>query len=71
MANKRGHIDGIDDRTAREMVKNPLAPGHVIEQKFSAPSARAATCSGCSFNGFAWQRQCPKCSGEMVKEESE
>lgn len=72
MANRRGHIDVDDTRTARQMVDNPLAPGHVLEQKFGGAGTPGVSCGGCGFGGFRFQRSrpCPRC-GQKKWEESQ
>ena len=69
-ANKQGHIDVDDAKAARQMVANPLAPGHVLEQKFHGAGIPGAICQDCAFVGFAWQASapCPKCGGVLEKE---
>ena len=65
-SNKAGHIEVDDAKTAKQMVDNPLAPGHVLEQKFHGAGLTGATCTGCGFGGFSWQKSapCPKCGSE-------
>lgn len=65
-ANKRGHIEVDDARAARQMVANPLAPGHVLEQTFNGAGVGGVSCGGCGFGGFRWQRSrpCPKCGAD-------
>ena len=65
-ASRSGHFE----------VENPsdvgwmLRTDNVMESKFSVPDAKAATCEGCDFHGFSWQKICPRCEGRMVKEGS-
>lgn len=70
-ANRQGHIDVDDARTAKQMVDNPLAPGMVLEQKFSGAGAPGATCTSCGFGAFRWQisAPCPKCGGEIKEDQ--
>ena len=62
-ATRAGHMEVEDSRTAKQMVDNPLAPGHVLEQKFSGAGTPGAICAACGFGGFSWQKSapCPRC----------
>ena len=66
-ANRSGHMEIDDVDHARAMVKNPLAPGHVIEQKFRGARVDGAECTDCGFGAFRWQcsAPCPRCGGEI------
>ncbi len=70
-ANKRGHIDVDDQKLAKQIANNPLAPGLVLEQKFHGGGLPGAICQSCAFVGFTWQASapCPKCGGVLEKEE--
>ena len=69
-ANRAGlmHVEREDH--ARQMVRNPLAPGHVVEQKFSGAGVRGAQCTSCGFGAFVWQTSapCPRCGGEIKED---
>lgn len=69
-ANRHGHIEVDDPSHAAAMVRNPLAPGHVIEQKFHGAGTPGVTCSTCGFGAFRWQRHtpCPRCGGTLTEE---
>jgi hypothetical protein len=69
-ANRAGHIEVEREDHARAMVKNPMAPGHVIEAKFSGAGVAGATCQSCGFSGFLWQTSapCPRCGGEIKED---
>jgi hypothetical protein len=69
-ANPQGHIDVDNIGHAKAMTVNPLAPGHVIEQKFHGAGTPGVLCGTCGFNGFRWQRHgsCPRCGGSFAEE---
>jgi hypothetical protein len=71
-SNRAGHIHVDDPKTAKQMVDNPLAPGHVLEQKFHGAGVPGAVCQDCAFVGFEWQASapCPKCGGFLEKEKT-
>lgn len=70
-ANSQGHMEVTNPEHIKWMKKNPLAPGHVLEQKFSGAGVAGASCTSCGFGAFLWQcsAPCPRCGGE-IKEES-
>lgn len=70
LANKRGHMEVSDTAHAKAMVRNPLAPGEVVEQKFGGAGVAGAVCGACGFSGFRFQRSrpCPRCGGEDWEE---
>jgi hypothetical protein len=65
-ANRNGLMHVESDAHATAMVKNPLAPGHVVEQKFSGARVAGVTCGSCGFGGFVWQASapCPRCGSD-------
>lgn len=72
-ANRQGHMEVEDSAHARAMVKNPLAPGHVVEQKFSGAGIGGTVCQSCGFDGFHFHLSapCPRCGGVMAEESKE
>lgn len=70
-ANRWGRMEVANPTHAAQMVKNPLAPGHVLEQKFSGAGTPGVTCGGCGFGGFTWQKSapCPRCGTENWSDE--
>jgi hypothetical protein len=69
-ANRYGHMEVASEAHAKAMVKNPAAPGHVIEAKFSGAGLSGASCTTCGFGAFKWQcsAPCPRCGGEIKEE---
>ena len=65
-ANRRGHVEVPDLRTAQQAVSNPLAPGGVAIYTGGVPRTASATCGTCGFNGYPFHRSapCPRCDSE-------
>lgn len=69
-ADKRGRINVENVNHAYWMARSPS--GMVIEEKFSGSRLPGAVCESCGFSAFAWQcaHPCPRCGGQITKEES-
>lgn len=69
-ASKSGHIDVDDERTARQMVANPLAPGHVLRANFGGGGLPGLSCGNCGFSAYRFQksRPCPSCGARNWEE---
>jgi hypothetical protein len=65
-----GHMEVSRPDHVAAMLRN--SDGFITEEKFSAPRAAGTWCSACGFSGFTFHltAPCPRCGGEMVREES-
>jgi hypothetical protein len=71
-ANRSGHIDVDDARTAQQMVDNPLAPGAVAFLNGGVPRAPGVSCGTCGFSTFrfAASAPCTRCGAENWEDDS-
>jgi hypothetical protein len=73
-ANKQGKVVVDHPQAERLLSKSSLGKQGVISRTsigFGHVKSNTAVCSGCGFTGWGWQKNCPKCSAEMIKETTE
>jgi hypothetical protein len=58
-ANRRGHMDVDDVRTAQQMVDNPAAPGAVAFHNGGVPRSAGISCNTCGFDAYPFARSAP------------
>ena len=68
-ANKSGHIVTDDPRVEKLAKKSTVGQMGALGTRtynFSNVNQESRICRSCSFVGWVWQTQCPKCHDEMT-----
>lgn len=70
-ADKNGHIQHNDPRFEKYALSTTGGQTGVITKTVTTFRAGASNfCTKCVFEGFAWQKVCPKCGADMIPEET-